>query len=118
MLNPGPDPRVNEDGSRLSPGSDPRVNEDRSRISGMLLTATRVWLPVLIALAGVVAIALGNGRTILASAGVVLLGTAVMVWMINWMFRLSLESNREREHEEEAREYFDRHGRWPDEGPR
>ncbi len=83
----------------------------------MLLALTRVWLPVLIALAGVVAIVLGHGHTILASAGVVLLGTAVMVWMINWMFRLSLESNREREHEEEAREYFDRHGHWPDEGP-
>ena len=35
--------------------------------------------------------------------------------MINWMFRMSVESNRDREREEEAREYFDEHGRWPDE---
>jgi hypothetical protein len=31
------------------------------------------------------------------------------------MYRLSIESNRERDREEEAREYFSRHGRWPDE---
>jgi hypothetical protein len=28
---------------------------------------------------------------------------------------MSVESNRDREREEEAREFFDRHGRWPDE---
>jgi hypothetical protein len=38
-----------------------------------------------------------------------------MVWMLNWAFRLSIESNRERDVEEAAREYFDEHGRWPDE---
>ena len=32
---------------------------------------------------------------------------ALIVWMINWMFRMSVESNRDREREEEAREYFD-----------
>ena len=40
---------------------------------------------------------------------------ALIVWMINWMYRMSVESNREREEEERAREYFDLHGRWPDE---
>ena len=40
---------------------------------------------------------------------------ALIVWMINWMYRMSVQSNREREDEEEAREYFDVHGRWPDE---
>jgi hypothetical protein len=38
--------------------------------------------------------------------------------MINWMFRMSVDSNREREREEAARRYFDEHGRWPDEGLR
>jgi len=79
-----------------------------------MLTFTRVLLPLGIAVAGVVAIVLGHGRTALAAAGVVLLGTAVIVWMINWLFRMSIESNRDREEEEEARRYFDEHGRWPD----
>jgi hypothetical protein len=35
--------------------------------------------------------------------------------MLNWMYRLSVRSNEERELEEQAREHFDRTGRWPDE---
>ena len=82
-----------------------------------LLTATRVWLPLAIAAAGVAAVIAGgadSGST-LAGAGVALVLAAVVVWMINWMYRMSVQSNRDREREERAREYFDRHGRWPDE---
>jgi O-antigen/teichoic acid export membrane protein len=81
----------------------------------VLLTATRVWVPVLIAVAGVVGIVIGHGRSGAAGAGVGLLIVALTVWMINWMFRMSVQSNREREREEEAREHFARTGRWPDE---
>lgn len=85
--------------------------------NGVMLSLTRVWLPLAISLAGVVAIVLGHARTPVAGAGVVLLGIGLIVWMINWMFRMSLESNRDRETEERAREYFDEHGRWPGEDP-
>ncbi len=74
-----------------------------------------MWLPLAIALAGVICIVIGRGHTSVAGAGVVLLGIAVMVWLLNWLFRLSVESNRDREKEEEARRYFDEHGRWPGE---
>jgi prepilin signal peptidase PulO-like enzyme (type II secretory pathway) len=83
-----------------------------------MLTLTRVWLPLIIAVLGVVAIGLGHARTPLAGAGVGLVVIALIVWMINWMFRLSVQSNRDRETEEQAREYFDDHGHWPDENPR
>ncbi|HEY8765004.1 MAG TPA: hypothetical protein VIM18_12490 [Solirubrobacteraceae bacterium] len=83
-----------------------------------MLTVTRVWLPLMIALAGAVAIVLGHARTPLAGAGVGLLVIALIVWMLNWMFRLSVQSNRDRESEERAREYFDDHGHWPGEGGR
>jgi lysylphosphatidylglycerol synthetase-like protein (DUF2156 family) len=87
------------------------------------LAATRVWLPLAIAAGGVVLIVLGHGRvsnsgdthTLLAATGVALLLVALIVWMINWMFRMSVSSNRDREREEEARRYFDEHGRWPGE---
>jgi hypothetical protein len=82
-----------------------------------------LWLPLAIAGAGVALIVAGHGRvstagdshTLLAAAGVALLLVALTVWMINWMFRMSVQSNRERDQEEEARNYFDEHGRWPDE---
>jgi protein-S-isoprenylcysteine O-methyltransferase Ste14 len=93
--------------------------------SRLLLVATRIWLPVGIAVAGLVLIVLGHAslsaqsttHTIEAGAGVALLLVALTVWMINWMYRMSVESNRDREVEEQAREYFDRHGHWPDEDP-
>jgi hypothetical protein len=80
-----------------------------------LLATTRLWLPIAIALIGVAGIVIGHGRTGAAGAGVGLIIVGVIVWMINWMFRLSVASNRDREDEEEARRYFDRHGRWPGE---
>jgi hypothetical protein len=50
--------------------------------------------------------------------GVALIIVAVIVWMINWLFRLGMSSNRDREDEERAREYYDRTGRWPEDEPR
>jgi uncharacterized membrane protein len=90
-----------------------------------ILAATRIWLPLAIAVAGIVLIVLGHAslsqqagnHALEAASGVALLVVAIIVWMVNWLFRMSLASNRDREVEEEAREYFDRHGRWPDEGP-
>jgi hypothetical protein len=85
------------------------------KLRRLLLNATRVWLPVAIALAGVAGIVIGHGHSGAAGAGVGLIIAALIVWMINWMYRMSVESNRDRDREEEAREYFDVHGRWPGE---
>jgi len=79
------------------------------------MSLTRIWLPLAIGVAGVVLIVIGRGEKPAAGAGVGLLIVALIVWMVNWMFRMSVESNRDREREEEARRYFDQHGRWPDE---
>jgi hypothetical protein len=46
----------------------------------------------------------------------VLIGVGFLVALGGALMRLSIESNRDREREEEARRYFDRHGRWPRRG--
>ena len=100
------------------------MSNAQPRHSGrFLLSLTRVWLPLTIVVAGVALIVIGHGsysnlantRSLESAVGVCLLIVALIVWMLNWMYRLSVRSNEEREDEERAREYFDRTGRWPDE---
>jgi hypothetical protein len=71
----------------------------------------RYGIPLAIAIAGVVALIIGGDA---AGAGVVLIGSAAIVFLLNLLFRISLVSNRERDEEEAAREYYAEHGRWPD----
>lgn len=42
-------------------------------------------------------------------------GGGLSVLMLNWLYRLGVQGDREREEEEAARAYLDRHGHWPDE---
>ena len=102
------------------------VDKERSTAVRILLAAFRIWLPLAIAVAGVVLIVIGHGHysdladteSLESGAGVSLLLVALIVWMVNWMFRLSVSSNRDREVEEQARDYFERTGHWPDEESR
>ena len=72
----------------------------------------RYGIPLVMTIGGIVALELGDAA---AGFGVVLIGCAGMVLMINVLFRMSLVSNRERDVEEQAREHFEREGRWPGE---
>ncbi len=76
------------------------------------LGTVRYGIPALIAAAGIVALVIGGSG---AGLGVVLIGSAFMVLLINVLFRVSIVSNHERDEEERAREQFDRTGRWPGE---
>jgi hypothetical protein len=79
-----------------------------------LLLAVRYGLPLLLLALGIVGVAIGGGNSATGATGVALMIVALIVWMINWMFRMSIESNSDREREERAREAFTRTGRWPD----
>ena len=46
------------------------------------------------------------------------LGAALSVLFLNFLFRQGVEGDKDRQREEEARDYFTRHGHWPDERPR
>lgn len=75
------------------------------------LLAVRYGIPLVMTIAGIVALGLGDAA---AGFGVVLIGCAGIVLLINVLFRLSLISNRERAQEERVRDEFERSGRWPD----
>ncbi len=42
-------------------------------------------------------------------------GGGLSVLLINFLYRLGVTGDREREEEEQARVYFDEHGEWPEE---
>ncbi len=88
-----------------------------------LLLVARIGLPVLILVIGVVMIFMGHGRytsvfanrdSLLSAVGVGFICIAAMIWLLNWLLRMSAESDDDRAKEEDARQYFLRTGHWPD----
>jgi hypothetical protein len=69
-------------------------------------------LPALICLGGVVAMIVAPGEI---EAGAMIVGAGLSVWLLNVLYRVGVTGDRERQQEDRAREYFDRHGHWPDE---
>ncbi len=50
-----------------------------------------------------------------ASAGAALFFSAASaVLLLNVLYRIGVQGDKERDREDEARAYFDEHGRWPD----
>ena len=45
-------------------------------------------------------------------------GAGLAVLLLNVLFQLGAQGDKERDREEAAREYFAKHGHWPDERPR
>ena len=69
-------------------------------------------LPALICLGGLIAIIVAPGE---AEAGALIISAGLSVWLLNLLYRVGVKGDRERESEDRAREYYDRHGHWPDE---
>jgi hypothetical protein len=80
--------------------------------AGWLLEGVRYVLPSAVVLGGLIVMALGGESQLEGGAGIVSAGLAI--FFINWLFRTGIVGEGERDAEEAAREYFDRHGRWPD----
>ena len=77
-----------------------------------MIVAVRYVLPAAIVLTGL-GLAIAGGSDAVVGAGVALAGAGLLVMLLNALMRLGIASSRDREREEEARRYFDRHGRWP-----
>jgi hypothetical protein len=81
----------------------------------MGLRLIRYVLPAVIVVAGALMMGLTGPDDERYVAGGAMIGAGLAVALLNVMFRIGVSGDRERDREEEAREYFDRHGRWPDE---
>jgi hypothetical protein len=90
-------------------GSPPEPTPKRA---GWLLEAVRYGIPSIVVFGGIVVMAFGDENHLEGGAGIVSAGLAI--FFLNWLFRTGVTGEHERDAEEAAREYFDRHGRWPD----
>jgi uncharacterized membrane protein YoaK (UPF0700 family) len=75
----------------------------------MTLNAVRYGIPLVLLIAGVVVGALADSVT----AAALFISAASAVLLLNVLYRIGAEGDKERDREEEARAYFDKHGRWP-----
>jgi hypothetical protein len=77
----------------------------------------RIWLPVAILAAGLVLIAVRGGDETSIEGAAALWGAGLSVALLNWLHRVGVSGDSARDDEDQARAYFDRHGRWPDDVP-
>jgi hypothetical protein len=96
-----------------NPEPDPEA-ERRAQRKRMVLFGVRYGVPAVIAVAGVVTMLAANDSDVGIEIGAMFLGAAIAVLMLNFFYRMGVSGEKERDAEVEARDYFDRHGRWPD----
>jgi hypothetical protein len=82
----------------------------------LFLNGVRYGLPALIFLAGVVVFGAASDKDTGMMIGSMFMGAGIAVFLLNFFFRMGVEGDKDRDAEDRRREYFDRHGRWPDEG--
>lgn len=78
------------------------------------MPVVRYGIPAAMILAGIVILIVAPGPTGVEGFGMAA-GGGLAVLLLNFLFRLGVSGDREREQEEQARAYFDEHGVWPDE---
>jgi uncharacterized membrane protein YoaK (UPF0700 family) len=78
----------------------------------MALNAVRYGIPLVLFVAGAIISATAGG--VGTAAGALFFSAASAVLLLNVLHRIGVEGDKERDREEEARVYFDKHGRWPD----
>ena len=74
------------------------------------LNAVRYGIPAVLFITGMVVWGIGS-----VAGGAMFISAATAVLLLNLLFRIGVEGDKDRDREDEARRYFDEHGRWPGE---
>jgi hypothetical protein len=83
----------------------------------MNMRLVRIWLPAAIVLGGLIVIVATGGSETGVEGGAGIIGAGLSVWLLNIIFRVGVQGERERDAEDEARDFYAAHGYWPDEAP-
>ena len=80
------------------------------------MKVVRIWIPAAILVAGLAILLIRRDETGL-DAWAALWGAGLSVALLNWLHRVGVSGERERDQEDEARRFLEEHGHWPDEPP-
>lgn len=83
----------------------------------LVLFTIRWLLPAAIFVVGAVVLVARNADAKSLELFAMTTGAALSVLLVGWLVRLGNAGDAERIAEEEARDHYSRHGRWPDEEP-
>jgi hypothetical protein len=79
------------------------------------MTFLRYGLPALICVIGLIWGFLRDFDELGIEIAVLLVAAGSSLYLMNLLLRVGISGDRERDAEDAARAYFDKHGRWPDE---
>jgi hypothetical protein len=83
----------------------------------MALWLTRYGIAVIVCAIAIVSLVVGGFSLVSVEGAAHLVGAGLSVWLFNWLLRIGLDGESERDDEREARAFLMKHGHWPDEPP-
>jgi hypothetical protein len=90
------------------------VGAHRGSLAPMGLTTIRYGLPAVLVVIGFVILFVADD-SLKWDGWAMCVGAGLALLLLNVLFRYGAKGDHERDAEEAAREYFGKHGRWPDE---
>ena len=80
-------------------------------VSGLGLNLVRYGIPAVLFVAGMIFFVAAGRLGVVVGAMFISAATAVL--LLNVLYRMGVEGDKDRDREEDARRYFDEHGHWP-----
>lgn len=78
-----------------------------------IIWAVRYLLPAAIVVVGLVFVLIDFNAN--WEGGAAVIGAGLSVLLLNFLYRMGVEGDKDRDLEAAQRRYFDKHGHWPDE---
>jgi hypothetical protein len=83
--------------------------------NGPLVSIMRWWLPAALCLVGIVLLLVDDFDGFGVAAFAAFVGAGTSIWLTNFLWRLGISGDDERDSEARDRAYLAEHGHWPDE---